>query len=357
MSVDSMPFILGGLLIVISLLGLGESELRANRKASDLRAIESRVVEGDASRLNPALDGRIVHMTGMLKGDTGVTDPDTGVYAESLLLHRDVIMFQYVNDSQTSFYSTHHKKVWSGSHIPAGPSFTNPKSPTNPPFPFQTADFDAPNIHLGDFHLDETLLGKRIITRPTPIGARAMTPGGNVMYIGPDPSNWQVGDMIVTYTDVPAQVVSLIALQAGNQLVAMHMKHTAEDYAIMAPGAQSVEGLLHPMRQHEHNRKWTVRLAVLAALAIGLRAWLVSVDKDKGRVWTIASANAAGILALELALFGAVDEPPRALPVLLGVVLAVVMVFMTDLVEHGKAVAFTHLRALAGFGPRHEIDY
>src|SRR5436305_8315140 len=93
--------LLGLALVVASGIGLFWNEGRAVQTVKSLTEGASLVVDIDPGRVDPANDGKLVHVTGNMKADTEPNDAEFGVSAEGLHLVRAVQMYQWQEEQKT----------------------------------------------------------------------------------------------------------------------------------------------------------------------------------------------------------------------------------------------------------------
>ena len=91
----------GLVLIVGSSIFLFWNEGRAVQTQRSLTEGASLVVSVDPARVDPANDGKLVHLSGDLKPGAPLTDPDFTVTATALRLVRTVEMYQWKEETKT----------------------------------------------------------------------------------------------------------------------------------------------------------------------------------------------------------------------------------------------------------------
>ena len=93
--------VLGLVLVVASCIGLFWNEGRAVQTAKSLAEGESLVVDIDPGRIDPANEGKLIHVTGTMKAGTAPNDTEFGVSADGLKLVRTVEMYQWQEEQKT----------------------------------------------------------------------------------------------------------------------------------------------------------------------------------------------------------------------------------------------------------------
>lgn len=229
----------GGLMFVAAVPLLFWNEGRAVQTYKSLKEGAGAVVEARAEVRDGALDGKLVHLSGMVQVDGSLADPQFGVERRALRLERTVEMFQWQESSSTK----EEKKVggsvervttytydtgWTGQLVDSS-RFQQPEGRANPPsMPYETQRWDAQSGRLGDYRLDSGVLGKvsgwQDLAVPVAELPEALREGfsaqGGWLYRSANPSQPRVGDVRVRFRFVPEQVISVIARQDGTGLSA-----------------------------------------------------------------------------------------------------------------------------------------
>src|SRR5262245_51901613 len=128
--------LVGGLLFVVSFPLLFWNEGRAVRTAKSLEEGAVAVVSVPADSVDPARDGKLVHLSGEATAGSAVMDPDFGVSAPVLKLLRSVEMYQWQEEKKseqrkklgggTETVTTYtYKKTWSDDRVDSS-SFKEP---------------------------------------------------------------------------------------------------------------------------------------------------------------------------------------------------------------------------------------
>lgn len=228
--------IFGVILILVSAVLLWWNEGRAVTTARSLAEGKGAVVEASSDKVDTALDGKLVHVTGQATGKGTLSDPDYGVTSpeSSLRLERKVEMFQWTeskkSETRTKIGGGTEKKTtysyateWS-STLEKSSDFKQPQGHENPTSMPASRDFVSPSATLGAYTLSDSLV-KRIDTfapltpdaksvAASPQGAQ-MRVAGEQLYRGADPSQPKVGDIRITFRTVAPTLVSVIAGQAA----------------------------------------------------------------------------------------------------------------------------------------------
>jgi hypothetical protein len=296
---DSLIGSVIGLLLVVAavaLLAWNEGNEVAALRSLDLAA--RLVVEAPPDRIDPALAGRLVHLSGTLEAAAPARDPLFGVIdPRAVRLERRVEMFQWQETSSSSTQKSFgggsttqttydYQPVWSERAIDSGP-FHARSGHLNPPWNPTNLTSDATDVRLGPYGLDAAVLERLAPSAPAglPDGA-ALPPGWRRGETGPyrgrDPEQPAIGDARVTFRAVPAGPASIIAGQQGDRLAAFAAPD-GRPIALAAEGVASAAAMVSAGRSAARNLAWGLRLAgfllCLAGLVLLVRplAVLVSV--------------------------------------------------------------------------------
>lgn len=269
--------IVGALFGVLFLIGgpwlLWWNEGNQLREMNALNQAQSAYVESVPDKLDPANEGRLIHVVGTLTSPEHPRDSEFGVEAENQLrLLRHVKMYQWhetsetstdnhVGGGQTKTTTYRYDKIWSENEINSS-SFHNGNGHHNPSMPVKTARFDLETATLGAYQINQEMISKfSDFQTHVPSNSKAprdfvQTPNG--FYRGNDPSDPRIGDLEITYSSVPLQTVSVLAAQRQNLLV-----HFVGDQGVKVGMIKSGNHLADEMIQQEKrntsNFAWILR--------------------------------------------------------------------------------------------------
>ena len=151
------------------------------------------VVEGDPNRIDPANEGKLVHVSGELKTTARLVDPDFAMSAEAALLLRDAEMYYWWDENKKE------------------PSWSAERSDRpHPPFRFPGMKVTAHDATLGAFRPGKLVLEKLPATihlpiEPATVEAARTHVGGPVeltngkLYLGSNSAQPQIGDIRISW--------------------------------------------------------------------------------------------------------------------------------------------------------------
>jgi hypothetical protein len=229
-----MAVVFGLLLVPGSCVLLFWNEGRAVQTARSLTEGASAVVGGDAARVDPALEGRLVHVSGPLAVAETPRDRDFALQAPAgaIRLQRKVEMFQWkeesrserrtnVGGSQDTVTTYTYRQVWAPDRIDSG-RFRQQGGHQNPTPRFLSRTETAPEARLGARRLAGEQLRSLGEAQAFPLDPARMSlpPGakvaGEVIYIGADPEHPRIGDLRITFLAATPASASVIGAQAGD---------------------------------------------------------------------------------------------------------------------------------------------
>jgi hypothetical protein len=281
----------GLLLVVLMVVGLFWNEGRAVQTAQSLAEGASAVVSVDTDSVDPANEGKLVHVSGQVAASGELADDDFGIAAQGLRLSRNAEMYQWKEESRSetktnlggseetvTTYS--YSKAWDDSEIDSS-DFEKPEGHQNPSMTIRSKVFQIASGELGAFSLDKPVLdrigGDRAFSL-TPAQAAAIDAAysgtkqvsivDGKAYFGADPSSPALGDTRVGYELAPLGVVSVIARQAGSMFEPY--RTTAGDELLMVDtGNVPAEKMFADAVSENTLITWLLRIAGLLLLALG----------------------------------------------------------------------------------------
>jgi hypothetical protein len=281
--------IFGVILIIAACVVLFWNEGRAVKTARSLSEGAGVVQTVAADKLDPANEGKLIHVVGMLAAAGSATDKEFGMKSSGARLVRHVEMFQWTEESEsdskknlggseTTKTTYKYTRAWMDKPVDSS-KFKQRKDHTNPQMTYRNRNGLAPQIKLGVFSVPDGLLRDFGTEETLPAGDDQATALQNkvnkpvqvadgVLYIGKDPAQPAVGDFKISFGEVRLQTASVVARQAGS---------TFEPYRTQAGGmvqlisAGQVASADMFKEAQDTNRMWTwiIRGGGVVAMFIG----------------------------------------------------------------------------------------
>lgn len=229
----------GFLIFVLAFPLLFWNEGRAVKTSRSLSEGAAAVVSIDHTRVTGAMEGKLVHLSGLATTGETLSDATFGVSAPAIKLRREVEMFQWKEhektetrqktgggEEQVTIYT--YEKVWdddlvSSSDFREG-GHVNPTS-----MPYDTKVQTAQTVTVGAYTLSKGLVDKLdawddlvVTDEARELAAPAVQGRGTLVeghwFLGENPATPQVGDLRVSFDVVRPTEVSVVARQNGARL-------------------------------------------------------------------------------------------------------------------------------------------
>ena len=282
---------IGLILFAASALLLFWNEGRAVRIVKGLAEGKATVVSIDPGQVDPAFEGKLVHVGGMLVTDELLKDPLFGVSGRAIRLQRIVKMYQWKENAETK--ST--KKLGGGverttNYTYAKDWFESPIDSTkfkvkeghqNPPtLPFDSWTSVSDKVKLGAFRMPSDLLSQIKQSEPLRMdeAARQTLPDElksrlkvdqDRYYVGETPREPEIGDATIEFRQVKPTTVSILAAQSADSFRPFRTQSGSE-IARLQTGAVSASLMFQAAEEENHALSWTLRLVGFIMMAIGI---------------------------------------------------------------------------------------
>ena len=273
-----------------------------------------------ADRVDPGNDQRLIHVSGMLTAGSPVGDGDFALRVQGLRLLRHVEMYQWQEETHTETRTkfgggeertTTYKYVrgWADKPIDST-RFREVRGHTNPTMTYQSREAVASGTHLGAFGVPESLV--RGFGEPKPLEAAEAQANAlqiridkpvkvidGILYVGRDPSQPAVGDMRISFSQVPLQTASIVALQAGTSL-APFTTHTGTTVELITPGTVPAAAMFKAAQEENVTFTWVLRAVGAFVMFIGFALILrpLSVAADVIPILGNIVGAGAGLVAM-----------------------------------------------------------
>lgn len=318
-----MGVLVGVILFFASFFMLYWNEGRAVDAMIALNAGATQVIPVSAESIQPANEGKLVHVSGPIAVAEPLIDPVFHIAASGALrLERHVEMYQWreekeskteskVGGGETTSTTYRYVKDWSDSPIDSN-AFERPQGHANPAMPHRGTIIDARTAKLGAFVLDQSQIEQIAEFEPLPPRPDAKLPrgfrwNGEQLYRGNSPDEPRIGDLRVSFSHVPARPISVVAAQLGGTLAGFHGER-GQIINLVSVGAHTAEAMFQRAKDEEAILTWILRAVGFVMMVIGLMlmagplAWLASVLPFLATLVSAASFGMALIIATPLTL-------------------------------------------------------
>jgi hypothetical protein len=217
------PIVLGcGVAALAALVWMNASRISAYFDA--LGGKSASPVNVAADRVDPANEGRHVHIAGKLEVGAPARDEQLGVGANAAVLLRNVEMYQWREHCNGGDCT--YEAAWSRQPIDSH-KFRHVDGHENPPPRLADARFASDSIRVGAFSVAADVIAQgAAVELPVrsadlpPNLAASFSDANGALYAGGDPAHPKVGEVRVSYAIVPPGNVELSGVQRGSSLVA-----------------------------------------------------------------------------------------------------------------------------------------
>jgi hypothetical protein len=281
--------LLGLVLFIAAFPLLFWNEGRAVKTYKTLQEGGGAVISVPADKVDPANEGKLIHLNGKAVTEATLSDPVFGVTANALKLRREVEMYQWHESSKSETkkklggstetvteYS--YRKDWA-SHAVSSSGFKKIEGHENPgSLPYESDEQVADTVTVGAFTLPSSLVGKIGSSQPLSVSGDIPLPeelasqakrhdGG--FYIGADPASPQVGDVRIRFSIVPPTEVSLAAQQRGNTL-GPYQTGAGGTIELLQEGSHTAAAMFQKAQSDNTLVTWLLRAGGFILMWIGL---------------------------------------------------------------------------------------
>ena len=286
---------LGGYFLLVGSFIIGYNGIEASRR-SDLNSEVAALCQelADPFDGDPALDGKLVHVTGTATTEEVLTDPDFKVSANAIRLSRLVNYYQIVEQEEEDLdgnITYYYSQMWTEEPVDSDHFYGDEYAGKN----FIIKKFDqwesqASDVRLGSRKLDQGMVWKMENSRALMLDSLDVTALNeevqkiignrgefvstyeNILYIGADPSYPQVGDVRIIFSIIPQNTVSVVAVAQGDSFVPYEAKN-GKKIAWLHDGVYSVDQFVS---EEQEDTEYVDRAGwVMGILHILLGSWLL----------------------------------------------------------------------------------
>jgi hypothetical protein len=286
---DSLGGALVGLIVVLIMtVVLFWNEGRAVKRYKDLKEGAGSVVSVASDTVDPASDGKLVHLTGETRVTAPLTDPDFGISVSGVKLIREVEIYQWVEVVKTETRNklgggTEEVKTYSyerqwrdrpvdSSQFKVAAEHRNPTEMKVGP-----ATYTATTVTLGAFTLPDFLVaqiggGEPYVPESLDQAREDLRAGARIVdglvYLGADPASPTVGDLRIRFTRVPTGPVSVVAQQSGSTFVS-YRTQTGGTLDLLELGTVGAQEMFQMAQDRNKVLTWGIRILGFFVLGIG----------------------------------------------------------------------------------------
>lgn len=279
----------GFALIAAACVFLFWNEGRAVKTARSLAEGAGLVHTVPADRIDPANEGKLIHIAGMLTAAGPALDNDFGMKSNGVRLMRRVEMFQWTEEQEsetqkklgggeTTKTTYRYSKNWADHPIDSA-KFKERSGHANPQMTYRSRFVVAPQPKLGAFAVPSDLLRnfgaeERLAVADEQlqaIGKRLNKPVqvvDGILYVSQDPTQPAVGDLRVSFADARLQPASIVAAQTGSGL-GPYRTQAGGSVELIAAGQVSAASMFKEAQDENRLITWLLRAGGVLAMFVG----------------------------------------------------------------------------------------
>ncbi len=264
----------------------------------------------DSSQVNPANDGKLVHVTGRPTTEEVLSDAEFGMSAQAIRLKRQAEIYQWMEFGTSTtdpdaprplqYFKVWRLRPWPSDHFWYREGHQNP--PVTP-FWKEREVWTAKQVRLGGYILPPALAGE-IDREPIPASPAllARVPGEfrkhlqireGRFYLAQDPtqSKEQAGDVRFGFRVTRPTVVSILARQSGKSFEPFTASNGTEVFRL-AMGEQTADSMFGIQRAESTAHTWGIRGFGFLLMFLGITLCLQAMD-----VWGLVLPAGAALVA------------------------------------------------------------
>jgi hypothetical protein len=285
--------LIGIVLIIASIYVLFWNEGRAIQTYRALVEGAGLVISVDSSKVDPANNDKLVHISGAVTPGGVAADRDFGVTASgAVAVKRDVEMYQWVEESEskteknlggsettTTTYS--YKKEWRSRRVDS--SDFKRSAHDNPPFAVEDATTPVESATIGAYSMrgdqvadlgDQTRIKLSADDVDRIAGSISSDKPARLnqgeVYLGNSATSPQVGDMKIRFERVDLKEASFVGKQSGDTL-GPYTSSNGREIFLSAPGNKDAAAMFKQAQDENTMITWLIRAGGLVALFIGFK--------------------------------------------------------------------------------------
>jgi hypothetical protein len=355
--------ILGPLLVLGMIWLLSWNEGRSVQTYRALAEGAGIVVSVDSGSIDPANEGKLVHISGSVKPDGTPEDPALGVSAEGAAgLNRKVEMYQWVEDSKSETKKTlgggeetvttyTYRKEWRPRRVDSA-DFKQADQHQNPDMPIEGERFTVATATLGAFTVDGKAVADLGTDSPVKLSAdvvgqvtsalgsdKPVKADGTTIYVSQNRQSPTIGDLRISFSREDISAASFVGAQKG-ATVARYKASNGRELFLSAAGQVGAADMFEAAQSENTLVTWLIRFGGLLGMFVGFVIMLsilgiiADVIPFVGSIVGFGTSIIAGILTLILgpvviAIAWIAYRPLLAIIVIaLGILMAAALIYL-----------------------------
>lgn len=282
----SIKGVLFGLVLFLgSFVLLWWNEGRAVKTAKGLEEGAAQVVSVNPNDVDDKNNGKLVHLTGKAETEEVLKDNVFNVSENAIKLKRVVEMYQWnetseskkekkVGGGEETKTTYTYNKVWSTS-LNNSDDFKVKEGHENPSqFRYEGKESVAGNVKVGAFKLSSSLIGQIDSYQAMPVlqvdtAIKNARLDNELVYIGADPANPQVGDLKVSFLVVKPTDVSIVSKQYNGSFEP-YITQTETSLDMLSMGTVSADLMFAEAHSSNNITTWILRVVGFFVMFFGI---------------------------------------------------------------------------------------
>lgn len=281
----------GFVLFIAAIVALFWNEGRSVATYKSLVEGQSIVVTADASRIDPALEGKLIHIESDVKPEGDVVDAETGITASGVIgLKRTVEMYQWVEKKSSktekklgggeeTVTTYTYSKEWSEVAQDSS-KFQETTGHENPDFWLSSQETLVEQAQLGAFNVEGSQIASVGARETLPItdetAAEASDTLGypgegravmQALYFGANEKAPEIGDTKIRFEKIVLPEVSIVAMQHGDSLKD-YTTQNGYTLFLLASGREPAAKMFADSQAENVVLTWVIRVAGIVGLFV-----------------------------------------------------------------------------------------
>lgn len=281
----------GFVLFIAAIIALFWNEGRSVATYKSLVEGQSIVVTADASRIDPALEGKLIHIESDVKPEGDVVDAETGITASGVIgLKRTVEMYQWVEEKSSktekklgggeeTVTTYTYSKEWSEDAQDSS-KFQETTGHENPDFWLSSQETLVEQAQLGAFNVEGSQIASVGARETLPItdetAAEASDTLGypgegravmQALYFGANEKAAEIGDTKIRFEKIVLPEVSIVAMQHGDSLKD-YTTQNGYTLFLLASGREPAAKMFADSQAENVVLTWVIRVAGIVGLFV-----------------------------------------------------------------------------------------
>lgn len=278
----------GFLLFFIAFPLLWWNEGRSVERYNSLKEGQAIVLSVATETVNPANNGKLIHLQGLANTQETLTDSVFAVAAPAIKLQRLVSMYQWQEAEQTETHEEvggtkitkktyTYQTGWDNKEIDSS-RFKQRAGHENPPMLYKNQTLQATQVNVGAFRLTPQQIARlsgeqdfniQGVDIPTELAGQKLTLTGTGFYLGNTPTQPQIGDLQISFKILKPAEVSLIAQQQNNSFTP-YQTQAGSAIDLLEMGLFDASALFTLAQRENTFLTWAIRIGGFLLMWAGL---------------------------------------------------------------------------------------